>query len=102
MTLYFGGKKREQDPTYAIQMHMIRVFKPGLWASVSAAYGWGGENTVNTVAKDDSRRDVLGALALGFPIAPNQGIKFTYIATRKGTDTGADLDTLAIGWSTGF
>lgn len=77
----------------------IRVFRPGLWASVSAAYGWGGENTVDAVAKDDSRRDVLAAVSVGFPIARNQGIKFAYIANRKHVDTGADLDTLAISWS---
>lgn len=96
---FYLGTRREQDPTYAIQAHLIRVFKPGLWASVSAAYGWGGENTVNAAPKDDARRDVLAALSVGFPVARNQGVKISYIATRKHTDAGADLDTLVIGWS---
>jgi hypothetical protein len=96
---FFGGTKRQQDTIFAIQAHLIRVFRPGLWASVSAAYGWGGENTVNAVAKNDSRRDVLAAVSVGFPIARNQGIKFAYIANRRHVDTGADLDTLAISWS---
>lgn len=99
---FFGGKKREQDPTFAVQTHVIRVFQPGLWASVSAAYGWGGENTVDAVPKGDSRRDVLVAASMGFPVARNQGVKFAYIATRKNTDTGSNLDTFAISWALRF
>jgi hypothetical protein len=99
---FFGGATRQQDPIFAIQAHLIRVFQPGLWASLSAAYGWGGENTVGSVPKDDSRRDVLLAASIGFPVAQNQSIKFAYVANRKNTDTGADLDTLAIAWSLRF
>jgi hypothetical protein len=69
---------------------------------VSAAYGWGGENTVDTVPKDDSRRDVLFAASMGFPIARNQGVKMTYFTKRKHSDTGTDLDTLVIAWSLRF
>lgn len=99
---FFGGNKREQDPIFAVQAHLIRVFQPGLWASLSAAYGWGGENTVNTVPKDDSRRDVLVAASIGFPVARNQGVKFAYITKRRNTVTGSNLDTLAISWSLRF
>lgn len=38
---FFGGNTREQEPLYAIQAHVTRVFKPGLWASLSAGYGRG-------------------------------------------------------------
>jgi hypothetical protein len=99
---FFDGKSRQQDPIFAIQAHLIRVFQPGLWASVSAAYGWGGENTVDDVSKDDSRRDVFFAASVGFPVAGNQSVKFAYIAKRKHASTGSDLDTLAIGWSLRF
>jgi hypothetical protein len=99
---FFGGTKRQQDPIFAVQGHLVRVFQPGLWASVSAAYGWGGENTVADVAKDDRRRDVLAAISIGFSIARNQGIKFAYIANRTQTNTGSDLDTLTISWSRRF
>jgi hypothetical protein len=99
---FYLGTNRKQDPTYAIQAHMIRVFKPGLWASVSAAYGGGGENTVNNTSKDDSRRDVLAAVSAGFPIARNQGVKVSLVNLRKHTNAGANLLTLAIGWSLRF
>ncbi len=99
---FFSGKKRQQDPTFAVQSHLIHVFQPGLWASLSAAYGWGGENSVDSVSKDDSRRDVLVAASVGFPVALNQGVKFAYISKRKNTDTGSNLNSLAIGWSLRF
>jgi hypothetical protein len=99
---FFDGKKREQEPIFAVQAHLIRVFQPGLWASLSAAYGWGGENTVDAVAKGDKRQYVLFAVAMGFPITRKQGVKLTYFTQRKHSDTGTDLDTLAIGWSMRF
>jgi hypothetical protein len=99
---FFNGKKREQDPVFAVQSHLIRVFQPGLWASLSGAYAWGGENTVDSVAKGDSRRGFLAAASVGFPVAHNQSVKFAYVASRKNADTGSDLDTLAIGWSMRF
>lgn len=95
---FLGDKRRRQAPTHAIQSHVVRVFRPGFWASVSAAYGWGGENTVDTAAKGDTRRDVLAAVSIGFPVARNQGVKFSYSSLRKHTDAGADLDTLGMGW----
>lgn len=96
---FFGGRRRTQDPLYAIQTHLIRVFRPGLWASVSAGYGWGGENTVNDVPKDDAGRNALVAVSAGFPIARNQGIKISYFILRKNTATGVDLDTFSVGWT---
>ena len=34
---YFRGTKLKQDPLYALQTHLIYTFRPGLWASLSAA-----------------------------------------------------------------
>ncbi len=96
---FFNGKRREQNPLYAMQAHVIRVFKPGFWASLSAGYGWGGRSTVNGARKDDERGDFLSALSVGFPVARNQGIKVAYIRARTQKDTGSDNDTLALAWS---
>jgi hypothetical protein len=93
----------EQDPLYAIQGHLIRVFdKPGYWAALSAGYGWKGQSTLDGSPVDDSRRLFLTALAVGVPIGMKQGIKLAYIRSRTNTDMGADTDSLAIGWSYRF
>lgn len=99
---FFDGNKREQDHIYAIQAHVVRTFRPGLWASLSVGYGRGGRSTLNGVDKDDLRSIVLSALSVGFPIGRTQAIKLAYIRERTQVDLGTDADSLALGWSVWF
>lgn len=99
---FYGGNTLKQDPVHALQAHVIHIFKPGLWASLSAAYGWRGETTVNDVASNNDKSDLLAALSVGFPVTRNQGIKLAYVRSETHRVTGADLDTLAIAWSMRF
>jgi hypothetical protein len=100
---FYGGSTLEQDPLYAVQGHLIRVFdKPGYWASLSAGYGWNGQSTVDGNRVDDSKRLFLSALSFGMPIGTTQGIKFAYVRGRTNTNKGSDTDSLAIGWSFRF
>jgi len=96
---FFGGSKLEQDPLYAVQAHVIRVFKPGLWGSLSAGYALGGRNTLDGVERDDKKANVLAAVSFGFPIGRKQGVKIAYLRSETREDTGSDNDTLAIAWS---
>jgi Putative MetA-pathway of phenol degradation len=99
---FFGGNELEREPIRALQAHIIRVFKPGLWASLSAAYGWRGESTVNGVASDNDKSDYLLALSFGFPLTRSQGVKLVYMRSQTRRITGANLDTLALAWSIRF
>ena len=99
---FWNGNEREQDPVYALQAHVIHVFKPGLWASLSAGYGNGGKSTINDERKNDERSDFLSALSFGFPVASNQGVKFGYILGRTQEGIGSDLDTLSVAWTVRF
>jgi hypothetical protein len=99
---FFGGNKLEQDPVHSLQAHVIRVFKPGVWASLSAAYGWRGETSNNGVASNNDKNDVLAALSMGLPVNRSQNIKLAYVRSRTNRLTGADLDTLLIAWSMQF
>lgn len=99
---FFDGNTLKQEPIRALQAHVIRVFKPGVWASLSAAYGWRGETTVNDVASDNDKSDFLVGLSVGFPLTQSQGLKIVYIHSQTRRVTGADLDTLAIAWSMRF
>ena len=40
---FFGDKKREQDPLYALQTHLIYTSPQRWWISVGTAYDWGRE-----------------------------------------------------------
>jgi hypothetical protein len=99
---FFGGQKREQDPIYALQGHVIRVFRPGLWASASALYAKGGKSTVDSERQDDERGDFFAALSFGFPLGRNQGVKVAYILSRTRRNTGADVNSILIAWSRRF
>jgi hypothetical protein len=99
---FWNGNQLEQDPISALQGHVVYVFKPGLWASLSAAYGWRGETIVNGVPRDNDKADVLAALSVGIPLTPKQGIKLVYLRSETQRYTGADLNTFALAWSVFF
>lgn len=96
---FFQGTTLENDPLYAIQGHLIYTFRPGLWASISTAYGDGAEPTVSGVPKDAETENWLNAISIGLPISRTQGLKFSYISSRTQVPTGADVDTLLLAYS---
>ena len=99
---FWNGNKLEQDPFYAVQAHLVHVFRPGLWLSLSAAYGHDGESEVNDMRKNDPRDTVLSAVSFGFPIRRGQGLKFAYIRGRAQEDIGADTNSFAVAWTKRF
>ncbi len=99
---FYQGTTLENDPLFALQGHVIYEFRPGLWASLSTAYGDGAEPTISGVPKDAATENWLGALSIGIPISRRQGIKLSYLRTRTQVPTGADMDTIALGYQTMF
>jgi len=99
---FWQDTKLETDPLFALQAHLIYTFRPGLWTSLSTAYGWGGEATVNGDAKNNPSGNWLTALSFGFPITRKQGIKIAWIRGRTQKPTGADIDSVALAYSVMF
>ena len=99
---FWGGNKLESDPLYAIQGHLIYTFRPGLWASLSTAYGSGLQATINGLPKDNKSANWLTAVSVGFPLSRTQGLKFSWLRFRTQADTGSDFDSLIVGWSMMF
>jgi hypothetical protein len=93
------GRTLEQDPLYAMQLHLIRTFRPGLWASVSAAYGTGARAIVQGVRNPNEQSNVLWAASVGIPIDRRQGIKLALQAGRKTGDTGVDYERFILAYS---
>ncbi|HED15390.1 MAG TPA: transporter [Gammaproteobacteria bacterium] len=92
---FFNGKTLEQKPLYIVHSHLIYKFRPGFWASMSAAYDYGGETSINGVDKDDRRQEIAWAVNLAYPINNYSGFRLTYINTRTQESTGLDSDTIA-------
>jgi hypothetical protein len=99
---FFGGTTLENDPLYTIQGHLIYTFRPGLWASLSTAYGDGAEPSVSGVPKESSTENWLSAISFGLPLSRSEGLKFTYVRSRTQVPTGADLNTLQLSYSKMF
>lgn len=96
---FFNGKKFEKDPLYTLNSHLIYMFRPGVWASTSVGYDYGGKSTIDGVEKDDRKQNLAWALSFGFPLNRHLGVKVAYVGTRTQEDTGVDSDSLAVGFS---
>lgn len=96
---FFNGHKLEQDPLYALNGHLIYTFRPGVWASASAGYDYGGRSTVDGEKKDDRKQDIGWALSVGLPLSRNFGAKLAYVGTRTQESTGVDSDSFVVGLS---
>jgi len=96
---FFNGNRLEQKTLYIVHGHLIRSFRPGHWASISAGYDYGGENTLNGVNKDDRKQDIAWKLSYAYPLSRTSGLKVSYIGTRTQQDTGFDSETLALALS---
>jgi len=90
------------NPLIAAQAHLIYTFRPGLWASFSTAYGWGGEATINGKAKNDTAGNWLNSLSLGVPVDRKQTLKFSWVRARTQRVIGADTDSFLVGYSVMF
>jgi len=99
---FWSGNKLESDPLYALQGHLVYKFRPGLWASLSTAYGSGWQATINGLPKDNDASNWVTALSAGIPLSRTQGVKISWFRFRSQTDTGSDLDSLIVGWSMMF
>ncbi len=98
----FQGRRLENDPLWAIQGHLIHTFRPGLWMSLSSAYGNGAEPTIDGVPRPQVSRNWLYALAGGLPISRRQGLNVALIRTETQYFTGADLTTLLLSYTQMF
>jgi len=99
---FWSGNKLESDPLYALQAHLVYAFRPGLWALLSTAYGSGWQATINGLPKDNDASNWVTALSAGLPLSRTQGVKVSWFRFRSQTDTGADQDSLIVGWSMMF
>lgn len=101
---FLSDSQHEQKAFYAAQAHIVRVFTPGIWGSLSGGYGQGGASKVNGISKEDEREGFIAALSFGIPLTPDQSLKCSYIWAKTQTDieTRSSTDTFTLGWSIRF
>ena len=99
---FWNGNKLEQKPLLALQAHVIRSFRHGIWASLSAGGVRAGESTINGEEKDDTKEDFLYALSAGLPVTRTTSVKIAYVRGRTGRNVGSDTDNIGIGFIKAF
>ncbi|MCP4896354.1 MAG: transporter [bacterium] len=85
----FLGVTRKQDPIFATEVHLVRRFKPGFWASLDANFYTGGRSTVDGEHRADLQRNSRFGGTIVVPLAGRHAVKFGYsggMVTRSGGD----------------
>lgn len=98
---FFGGHRLEQDPLYAIQVHVVRTFQ-GWWLSAGSAYGRGGRTSIDGVEDDDIRSNLLYGVSGGLSIAANQSLNLMYIRQDALSKVGGDFHNVIVTWAIRF
>jgi hypothetical protein len=96
---FYNGRKLEQDPYFTSQIHLVYTIRPGIWASASAGYGYGGKSTLDGVEKNDRRENLAWALSVGCPITRQSGVKFVYLSSRTQKSIGQDTDNIGMSFN---
>jgi hypothetical protein len=99
---FLSDKTREQDPVFALQAHVVYATPGGWFASLGAAYDWGGESAVDGATKDDYRETLFYGGSAGIAIDRRSSVQIAYVGRRTQTDIGSDTDNLGLGYSIRF
>jgi hypothetical protein len=85
---YLPGK-REQEPVLAGEVHLVKRFKPGFWASLDLNFFAGGRQTIGGNELEDVQRNSRLGGTVVVPFKGRHAIKIGYsrgVVTKYGTD----------------
>jgi hypothetical protein len=98
----YVGQTMETDPLFQLDAHLTRDITEKLWASLDAAWYYGGEATIDDVQGDKLNNIGLG-ITLGYQINDNLNLTVGYKSTIN--DSSSDdlrmdsfMVTLVYGW----
>ena len=97
----FAPGEREQDPIYAGEIHLIKRFKPGFWASLEYNFWEGGRQTIGGNELDDKQRNSRIGGTIVVPVHKRQVIKFGY-STSVRHEFGGDYDQYLVTYNVAF
>lgn len=94
---FLGGRRREQDPVYTLQQHLVYGFRSGVWMAVTAAQLKGGRTMLDGVRKDDMQKSSRVGVTLALPIDRHNSLKL-FANSGVTIRTGTDFDTVGLAW----
>jgi len=87
----FIGGYRQQEPIIEAQLHLVRRFTPGFWASLDLNYFEGGRQTIDGRELIDLQQNSRIGGTLVVPFKGRHALKLGY-ATGIFTEFGTDFD----------
>ena len=93
----FLGVTREQDPIAVGQIHLVRRFRPGFWASLDFNYYTGGRSTIGGELAADLQRNSRAGGTIVVPFRGRHAVKILY-STGVVTESGGDYDILGLSY----
>ena len=97
----FLGVTREQAPIIATEIHLVRRFKPGLWAALDLNFYTGGRSTVGGALSADLQRNSRFGATVAVPLGGRHAIKASY-STGVVTESGGDFDVFLLNYQLVF
>jgi hypothetical protein len=89
--------RREQNPIFALQVHLVRRFKAGFWASLDANYFTGGRQTIGGGELIDWQHSTRIGGTVVWPFLARHAIKVGY-SIGAYTKYGSDFDQFLLSY----
>ena len=93
----FLGQTREQASVLATEIHLVRRFRPGFWASLDFNFYTGGRSTIGDKRLGDLQRDSRLGGTVVVPFRDRHAIKAGY-STGVVTGSGGDYNMLLVSY----
>ena len=90
-------QRRQQDPIYSTQAHLIYNFKHNIWIAVDANYFWGGDYKIDGIYADKKLSDSRMGATFSMPIDKQNSIKI-YGSSGISTRVGTNFDLFGVAW----
>jgi len=98
---YFLPGTRHQNPIFSTEVHLIRRFRPGFWASAEANFYMGGDQNIGGNQLIDLQRNSRIGGTLVFPFLDRYSVKVGY-SSNIVADYGMDYDQFLVSYQVVF
>ena len=93
----FLGNTREQKPILSSEFHLIKRFRPGLWASLDANFYQGGQTNIGNFEQSNLQRNSRFGATMVIPFASGHAIRGSY-STGVVTKSGGNFKMLSLSY----
>jgi hypothetical protein len=97
-TSFQGGRRREQDPIVALQVHLTHRFTPTMWLAADANFYTGGRTTISGTANIDLQKNSRIGATFSKGLARGHVIRAS-ASVGAVTRIGGDFTTVAVGYN---